>query len=112
MALINLFSLSLDARVRVHHFIVHQFMDYAWLTVGSLFTVGVVEVESDIASMPVLVATRFSQPHSPGHLSLLIATLVIQPACEMAAAPEHAHIMTATAEPCHVSAAIPESSHC
>ncbi len=34
-----------------------QFMDYALLSVGSLFTVGVVEEEHDIASVPVMAST-------------------------------------------------------
>lgn len=56
-------------------------MDYALLSVGSLFTVGVAEEERDTASVPVMVAAELSQPQSLGHSSILITTLVIQPAC-------------------------------
>ncbi len=98
-----------------------QFMDYALLTVGSLFTVGVAEEECDITSVPVMGAVRFSHSQAPGHSSLLIATPGIQPARKMAATPERAHIMATIAEPVrkmaatttlrHVTAAIPESRH-
>ncbi len=94
-----------------------QFLDYALLSVGSLFTVGVAEEERDIM---VMAAAKFSQPQAPGHSSILIATPVNQPAREILAAPEHARIMAATAEPVlkmaasttprHVTAAIPESN--
>lgn len=62
---------------------------------------GVVEKEHDIAIGQIMAATRSSQPQTLGHSSLLIATLVSQPAHEMAAAPERAHIMVATADPVH-----------
>ncbi len=68
-----------------------SFVDYALLTVGSLFTVLIAEEERDTASMPVMVAPEFSQPQAPGHSSLLIATPVIQSAREKTAAPERVH---------------------
>ncbi len=58
-----------------------QFLDYALLSVGSSFTVGVVEEERDIASVP-----------------------------KMAAIPERTHIMAATTTLRHVTAAIHESN--
>ncbi len=57
-----------------------QFLDYALLTVGSAFTVGVAE-EQDTA-----------------------------PNCEITAALEHAHKMAATTTPRHISATSKESS--
>ncbi|KAL0160511.1 hypothetical protein M9458_044236 [Cirrhinus mrigala] len=78
------------------------FLDFALLCVGSPFTV------------------TFSQPRTPGHSAIMIATPVLKPAHGMAAAPERAHVMAATAEPVHkmatktvlrhVTAATPESS--
>ncbi len=109
MALINLYDLSL--RREGPRSSLTQFMDYALLTVGSLFTVGVAEEELNTASMPVMVAAEFSQPQAPGHSSVLIATPVIQPAREMAATPERAHIMAATAEPVHRMAATTTPRH-
>ncbi len=96
-------------------------MDYALLSVSSLFTEGVADKEHDTASMLVMVAAEFSQPQAPGNSSVLIAaTPVIQPAHEMAAAPDCVHIKSATVEadckmaattsPHHVTAAIRESS--
>lgn len=96
-------------------------MDYALLTVGPLFTVGVAEKERDTASVPVMVAAEFSQPHASRHSSSLIATPGMQPTHEMAPAIECARLMAATVEAIckmatttmlrHVTAAIPESSH-
>ncbi|KAL0201349.1 hypothetical protein M9458_004536, partial [Cirrhinus mrigala] len=64
------------------------FMDFALLTVGSLFTVGVAEEQRDIAVTPA-----------------------VQPARQMAAAPEHALIMAATTDPVHKMAAAPVHAH-
>ncbi len=58
------------------------FLDFALLTVGSLFTVGVADEDRDAASMT-----------------------------EMADAPEHAHKMAATAEPVHKMAATTPPRH-
>ncbi|KAI2650156.1 Adhesive plaque matrix protein [Labeo rohita] len=77
------------------------FMDYALLTVGSLFTVGVAEEECDIATMPVMAAATLSQPGTPGHSCLMIATPVLKPI----------HVMVATAKPVHKMEAAPECAH-
>ncbi|KAL0152842.1 hypothetical protein M9458_051855, partial [Cirrhinus mrigala] len=42
---------------------------------------GVTEEKRDIATMPVMAATKLSQPGTPGHSSILIATPVIKPTC-------------------------------
>ncbi|KAI2667135.1 Obscurin [Labeo rohita] len=72
-----------------------QFLDFALLSVGSSFTVGVTEKERDIT---IMAAAKFSQPQALGHTCILIATPVIQPARESAATAERAHIMEATAD--------------
>uniref|UniRef100_A0A672MH10 Uncharacterized protein n=1 Tax=Sinocyclocheilus grahami TaxID=75366 RepID=A0A672MH10_SINGR len=83
MALINLFSLRREGpRSSL------SLLDYTLLTVGSLFTVGVAEEECDTVSMPVMVATEFSQPQAPRHSRVLITSPVIQPTREMAPTPE------------------------
>ncbi|KAL0151492.1 hypothetical protein M9458_053203, partial [Cirrhinus mrigala] len=65
-----------------------HFMDFALLTVGSSFTVGVAEEERNISVM-----------------------LAAQPARGMAAASERAHVMAATAVPVRKMAATPERVH-
>ncbi|KAL0181101.1 hypothetical protein M9458_023507, partial [Cirrhinus mrigala] len=81
-------------------------MDCALLSVGSPFTVGVTEEERDNA---VMAAVKFGPPQALGHSSLPIVTPVCKTACEMAATPEHAHVMVPKTKLRHVTAAIPES---
>ncbi len=71
---------------------------------------GVAEEEHNTVSVPVMAAAELSKLQAWGLSSVLIATPVIQPACEMAVAPKRAHKMMATTTPCHVIAAIHESS--
>ncbi len=61
-------------------------------------------------SVPVMAAAELSKSQALEHSCVLIATPVIQPAREMAVAPERAHKMVATTTPLHVIAAIHESS--
>jgi len=86
-----------------------KFLDFALLSVGSSFTVGYCGGGTDITSVSVMA--RFSQPQSPEHSSILLATLVIKHACEMVATPERAHKMVATTAFNHISADLPESRH-
>ncbi|KAL0147134.1 hypothetical protein M9458_057658 [Cirrhinus mrigala] len=84
------------------------FLDYALLCVDSSFTVGVAEEERDIT---VGAAAKFSQPQTPGHFDLMIATAVLSPTCEMAAALEHVHVMAASTAAVLKMAAAPERVH-
>ncbi|KAL0192921.1 hypothetical protein M9458_011217, partial [Cirrhinus mrigala] len=84
------------------------FMDFALLSVGSSFTVGVAEEEHNIA---VGAAAKFSQPRIPGHFDLMITTPVLSPARQTAAAPEHVYIMAATTDSVRKMAAAPVHAH-
>ncbi len=90
-------------------------------SVGSSFTVVVVEEEHYITSVPIMADTSLNQSPALGYSSILFATRGIKPAREMVAVPERTRIMAATVEPvhkmatttmlCQVTATIHESCH-
>ncbi|KAL0152535.1 hypothetical protein M9458_052258 [Cirrhinus mrigala] len=94
------------------------FLDYALLTVGSSFTVGVTEEQRDIAVtlavQPARVMAATTDPFrklaaTPERAHVMAVTAV--PVHKMVAAPVRAHVMAATAEPVHKMAAKTELRH-
>ncbi|ROL50212.1 hypothetical protein DPX16_19016 [Anabarilius grahami] len=90
-----------------------SFMDYALMTVGSLFTVGVAE-ECDASSGRVMAA-------APDDIHKMAATIITtpsqvstdlhEPSQVTADRPEPRHVSADRPEPCHVSADRPEPCH-
>ncbi|KAI2659503.1 Foot protein 1 variant 1 [Labeo rohita] len=79
---------------------------HALWCVGSPFTVGVTEEERNNV---VMMATKFSQPRTPGHSAIMITTPVLKHDREMVAALERAQVMAVTVE--HVHKMAPTAEH-
>ncbi len=89
-----------------------QFLDYALLTVGSLFTVGVAEEELDTVSITEMVAAPEGDHKMVATTTLSHVTVDLSESSkDTADRPESRHVTADHPESLYVSADLPESGH-